>query len=353
MAKGKYDKAKWLEETKARENEIKEQIKELSENYKTDPDQIVELLEFSSRFYQYSVNNTMLIRMQNPYACYVQSYDAWRKEGYSVKSGEKGIKVWVPVKTTYLKIDENDYVQLSQATKEQVAAYKRMEIDSFQKLHFCIGNTFDITQTTFPKEKYPEYFSLGYPSELHEDVFKGLMDFSKESMGVNMELKDLKSVTLRGYYSPAEKYIAVNELFDSTMRLSVGSHEVAHALMEHNGLDNKSSARREWEADALSVMLQSSLGLEIPDARKRHMHESYIEMMSERDIDSVKMEEILSNVLGTFRRNKAQLDACIERYVPKERLMEIIQQNDKLPAREQMLQRASAKYQSFAQERER
>ena len=63
--------------------------------YQQDPQQIMEFLEFGSRFYHYSLRNTQLIYQQNPNATFVQSYSAWKQMGVSVK-GPKGKKVYFP-----------------------------------------------------------------------------------------------------------------------------------------------------------------------------------------------------------------------------------------------------------------
>ena len=105
----------------------------------------------------------MLIHSQNPGATFVQSYKAWKDMGYPVRRQGKSMTISVPVKTTYLKIDD-EYVKLSKATKEQVEDYKAGKLEAIQKLRFSRGLTFDISQTTFPPEKYPQLYSMGYPS---------------------------------------------------------------------------------------------------------------------------------------------------------------------------------------------
>ena len=89
-----------------------------SENERDDPDvrdssqenpeTIAELLQFGSKFYRYHVRNTMLIYQQNPHATYVQSYKAWKEMGYSPKEGVRRMKVFVPVKTTWLELEAGD-----------------------------------------------------------------------------------------------------------------------------------------------------------------------------------------------------------------------------------------------------
>ena len=107
----------WKAGYEAKKEQMKAWLQEFSK-YQQDPQQIIEFLEFGSRFYHYSLRNTQLIYQQNPNATFVQSYSAWKQMGVSVK-GQKGIKVYVPKYVTYLMIDQQEPVQLKLATAEQ------------------------------------------------------------------------------------------------------------------------------------------------------------------------------------------------------------------------------------------
>ena len=135
------EREKWKAQTEEQHEYLKGLVANLAESYRQDPEQIAEVLAFSSRFYQYSVRNTMLIYGQNEHATYVQSFQAWKRMGASVKKGEKGLKVYVPVQATLLKI-EDKLVPLEYATKEQKARYHAGEIESVTKQRFKIGNVF-------------------------------------------------------------------------------------------------------------------------------------------------------------------------------------------------------------------
>ena len=106
------------------------------------------------------------IYSQNPNACYVQSFAAWKRMGAHIQKGAKALQVLVPVETTLLK-DGDHYVRYSDASKELQEAYKNNQIDSLIRKSYKIGNVFDISPTDFPKEKYTEYFSMGYPCILY------------------------------------------------------------------------------------------------------------------------------------------------------------------------------------------
>lgn len=351
--KRSYTNKSSRKESQEKKEALREQIKTLSEDYKTNPDHILELVQFSSNFYNYSLNNTMLIHAQNPGATFVQSYAAWKAMGYSVRAKEKGITISVPVKTTYLKI-EDEYVKLSQATEEQAKAYKAGKIEAFQKLSFYPGTTFDISQTTYPPEKYPQLFTMGYPSETHEQVAKGLIDFSSQYLQVPVSIQDLRSISLRGYYNPADKTIVLNERLSSTGKLSTLSHELGHALMLHQKGLGKSSAQIEWEADAMSIMIQSSLGLAIPDTRKQHLKDHYTSMaLSIENFNDIELDKIFGDVFTTYKEYRPLMDKSIEKYISKEHLQELVQEQSLKPVQEKLFEKYYDKSFAPIEERDR
>lgn len=295
----KEQKKVWIEKAKEKQKFAREQVETIAKEFRTNPEVITEYLQFGSKFYQYSPKNTMLIYAQNPGATYVQSFKAWKDEGFPVKKGEHGLAVYVPVKTTLLKINENEYVQLRYATKEQKEAMRSGKIESITKLNFEIGNVFDISQTNFPPERYPEFFDVGYPSEKHHAISKALTEYAQEHLKYDVNTSDLKSISLRGTHNGTTKKIHVNQLLNDTMYLSTLSHEIGHAIAGHSPGSQKSVAQKEYEGDCFSILLYSKLGLEINDARKRHFAGNFREYEEElkaryQDLDPEEMEKSIN-----------------------------------------------------------
>lgn len=259
----------WKEKAIENQNNAREMILSVSKSYTDDPDKIAEVLEFASNFYQYSLHNMQLIYAQNPHATFVQAFDAWKKDDAHVKKGEKGMKIWVPVKVTILNLPDGNIIPLSEATIEQKKAYYNGQIEGKSKLHFKIGTVFDIGQTDFPKERYPELYSMGYSSEKHASIVDGLIKFS-DSQGCPVFTEDLSSISGRGFYDSENNRIVLNDLLEDTQRLSTLSHEIGHMLQKH-GTRDISSAQKEFEADCISVLIQSHYGMELTDSRKSHL----------------------------------------------------------------------------------
>ena len=62
---------------------------------------ILEHMNFMSKFYNYSIQNQMLIQGQFRGAQAVGSFNFWKGQGVSVTKGEKGIKILVPAPVKY------------------------------------------------------------------------------------------------------------------------------------------------------------------------------------------------------------------------------------------------------------
>lgn len=181
--------------------ELQNKVLDLAESFKQNPQDIAEYLKFTSRFYNYSSRNTMLIYMQNMGAMYCNSFKGFKDMGYSVKRGEHGMKILVPTIKTYLHTD-NGLIPLSKATAEQKQAYKLNKIEAEQKLYFKVGTVFDITQTNCPKEDYPKFLDIGYSSEQHAKIYNTLKKFCEEKLNCPVHENAFESVALRGYYAP-------------------------------------------------------------------------------------------------------------------------------------------------------
>lgn len=321
----KYNQNELRKRVQENEEQAKKLLKGLAENYTENPEVIAEVIAFSKNFYRYSPNNMMLIYTQNPYATYCQSYDAWVKMGYSVKKGEQGLKIWVPVKTTYLNVEEK-LIRLSDATAEQKDEYKQGKIQGQTKTSFRIGNTFDIAQTTMPPEKYPELFSVGYSVKTHKDIAHGMIDYAG-TKGYKVVFEDMNSISLRGTCNNLSKVITINSRLKDTQMLSTMCHELGHAMIEHGIADQKTIAQKEIEADAVSIMLESSYGLELTDSRKRHFSQHYQILLKDLKENGKENElqkyidTIFANVLGILKKQIPEINTCVERYVTSDELI--------------------------------
>lgn len=311
----KKSKEEYIAEQQQKLYEINKNIAGIALNYTADPIKIAELCEFASKFYKYSLRNTMLIKDQNPGATFVQAFDKWKKAGYSVKKGEKGLKVFVPVKVVSVKDENGNFVKLSEASKELKQMYKNNQVESKQNVYYTVGNVFDISQTNCPVEKYPEFYSMGYKDVKQDILCKALESYIKDKMNVDVETKDLTSISRRGYYSRTENKIVLSDKLKSSERLSTLTHEFGHAVMQHSGND-EDIFRDEIEADSFSIMLNSHLGIDITEMRKVHLANNF--SIWESDMLDKDKEYQFDELLGNVQKKFSSIVETIDEYIDYE-----------------------------------
>ena len=294
--------------------QAKNQIEDALAQYKEHPEQIAEMLVFKSRFYQYSINNTLLIAAQNPGVTFVGSYARWKELGYSVKLGQHGLKVLVPVEITNFKVIDKDgkehIRQLRDATLEEKAAIKAGKIETWKRRGYKIGNVFDISQTTCPPDDYPKIFHQGYSSTQHAALYDAVKAFSA-SQKIPVTEGDVQSISLRGYFDTEANSIKISDKLTDTERLSTLTHELGHALMYRQNVSevNLPSDVRELEADSFSIMLQSQFGLQLTQSRIDHLKNEY-ELCTK--IEKFSFEDMLKDVNSAYLAARKALEPFLQ-----------------------------------------
>lgn len=113
----------------------------------------------------------------------------------------------------------------------------------------------------------------------------------------------------------------LNELLEDTQRLSTLSHEIGHMLEQH-GTRDISAAQKEFEADCISVLVQSHYGIELTDSRKSHLAAHYKKFEAEMDSldekDRIeKTEQVLDASMKVFRQSVEQMDSYVKKEIEK------------------------------------
>lgn len=308
-AKEKLDNTKKLSDTL---------IKNIINNYQTNIDDLIDFINFSGKMYNYSMRNVTLIKNQNPYALFVNSFKKWKDMGVNILRGSHGYTILVPKPVTVFK-DENDtLVKISEATSQQKEKIKSGEIETEQIMHYGTGAVFDITQTDYPPENYPALFNVGYTSEDHDRLFKILSNYSLNNLNCEVFIKNVKGITLKGYYDISNNSIVISDILNDTQKLSTLSHEIGHAIMHNKELNEntiKNSDQKEIEADLFSIYFQCFYDLEILDSRKRHLVDSfnkYIKTLEAKELDQDEINDVLEKeietVYNTFRKHAVIID---------------------------------------------
>lgn len=280
--------------------QLKQHVIHTAEEYKRDPKMIAELMNFKSKFYNYSFNNVMLLKMQNKFATYVASFQKWKQLGYSVNRGEKGLKIIVPYEVLYYKNGER-WENVRSAPRETLDKIYKNEIETQKKTFFTIGHVFDISQTTCPPSDYPKFYDMGYESAGHAALYECVKAFAEKS-GFKVVEDKINSIALKGFYRPTDDSITINDRLADSEKLATMTHEFAHALMHKTSIQPGPVA--EFEAECLSHMIQRRFGLPLSDVNKNYLATYYSKV---KDVD-FQLDKSFKRISKAFSHATSGID---------------------------------------------
>ena len=236
-------------------------LKELfeSEKYKS-------YLSTMSKFHNYSFNNTLLIAMQKPEATLVAGYQAWQKNfERHVNKGEKAIRILAPAPykikeerdkldpvTGEMMFDENGMPQ-KEETEVTIPAFRAVSV-------------FDVSQTDGKPIPELEVNELLSTVEGYEDFVQALMNISP----VPIAFEDIPGDS-KGYFSTAEKRIAVQENMSESQTLKTMVHEVAHSMLHDKEVNQSMDIpvqdrnTKEVEAESVAFTVCQHFGIDTSD----------------------------------------------------------------------------------------
>lgn len=233
--------------TKNDVDQLLTQIQTAVENFRSS-DNYLAYLKGMKHFRSYSIRNTILIVNQNPSATRVAGFNAWKETGRKVKRGEHGLQILCPL-TKKIKEEEKDD-----------PSDPDFKIYGFRK-----GYVFDISQT----EPIPgaDVVNIHLCDELQGNVpnFEQLVAKLVEFSGIPVSFHDYASES-KGYYSPSENCIVVQESMPETQKLKTLIHEVAHSML-HNPSEiakrgSVSPDTKEVEAESTAFIVADWLGID-------------------------------------------------------------------------------------------
>ena len=202
-------------------DKLEQGIKELFES-----ERFKEYLRTMSKFYHYSFSNTLLIAMQKPEATYVAGYTSWQRNfDRQVMKGEKGIKILAPApykaKEEREKIDPSTQKPVLDADGKPVT-----ETVEVMRPAFKVVSVFDISQTD--GKELPDIIvdELSGSVENYAAFFEAL----KQESPVPISFEDIPGGA-KGYFSPIENRIAIQEGMSEIQTIKTAIHEIAHAKL--------------------------------------------------------------------------------------------------------------------------
>lgn len=312
-------------EIQAELDKYNHKIEDIVKSWEKNPEEITNYLEFASKFYAYSPKNQALIFEQNSHTTFLGSFNSFKEMGWQVKKGEKGLKIFTPVKASYFyREGEKQAAQLFNATNDEKNLIKQGAIDLKTVLRFKLGTVFDISQTNCPKEEYPTIFKYGENSKLHAELYEDTKDYVSQQ-GFPVFEKDVSSISLRGSFSPSTNVITISDKLNDTQKLSTLLHEFSHALLNHQSNAHPlGKYRDEFQADGLTILFYSRLGLEVTDALKDHIAQHVknwfkdIESMSDEIKKEYSLENSFKIINEAFKTHVEDLEMHLENCFDRE-----------------------------------
>ena len=275
---GKNDAVKKRKSADELKKETDQLVKDAMENIKNhfdDPEDVLELGAFMSKFYNYSLKNTALIQNQLPHAHAVAGAKKFKEAGFFIRKGEKAIRVLAP--TTYkCFINEQGRSQsLSKATKQQKEKILKGELKTEERRAFKNVPVFDISQTTATADDLPKIFpNRPYNFDLTKATNTKLLYQSLETYALSEGLTiidDLTTVTpvlgtAKGAYGQGidgSEMLFMNPRFTQAEQVPTMIHELAHAKL-HSKTSNLtySSSVKEFQAELAAYIVAHHYGID-------------------------------------------------------------------------------------------
>ena len=243
-------------------DKLEQGIKELFES-----ERFKEYLRTMSKFYNYSFNNTLLIAMQKPKATYVAGYTSWQRNfDRQVMKGEKGIKILAPA--PYKAQEEREKIDpLTQ--KPVIGADGKAVTETVEVLRpaFKVVSVFDVSQTD--GKELPDIIV----DELKGTVenYEAFFDALKQESPVPISFEDIPGGA-KGFFSPVESRIAIQEGMSEIQTVKTAIHEIAHAKLHAFNPDEKTAPEdkkdrhtKEVEAESVAYTVCQRYGIETSD----------------------------------------------------------------------------------------
>ena len=243
-------------------DKLEQGIKELFES-----ERFKEYLRTMSKFYNYSFNNTLLIAMQKPDATYVAGYTSWQRNfDRQVMKGEKGIKILAPA--PYKTQEEREKID-PVTQKPVIGADGNAVTETVEVLRpaFKVVSVFDVSQTD--GKELPDIIV----DELKGTVenYEAFFDALKQESPVPISFEDIPGGA-KGFFSPVESRIAIQEGMSEIQTVKTAIHEIAHAKLHAVKPDEKAAPEdkkdrhtKEVEAESVAYTVCQRYGIETSD----------------------------------------------------------------------------------------
>lgn len=264
-----------------KETEVKALIENTEKKinqYFESPENIKEYLSFMSKFYNYSLNNSVLIDNQFSGAIGVGSYAFFKEKSFQVNKGEKGIKILVPqIGKDKFKNEKGEIKSLDKATKEEKIKIKDKILKVVKgKTYFAQGYVFDVSQTNAKAQDLPNLFPNRWLEGSIKDygnLYKGMEKIAK-NIGVKIVEPKQELGVAKGVSYTNLKEIALNPRNTELQNVKTLIHELTHAkLHTMEKFDKYQTHEKEFQAELTAYTVCSHFGIDTSEYSLKYLHD--------------------------------------------------------------------------------
>lgn len=210
-----------------------------------------QFLTFAQQFHAYSLNNVMLILMQNPTATHVAGFRKWLEIGRQVRKGERGIRI--------LGYAERKAREGEDTTNMKVNAKGEPVVPYFPML-----TVFDISQTDPTEDWVDPDIAHRLTGTDDAGIYAAAADHLTDQ-GWTVEREAIPGET-NGYTTiDGSRRIVIDADLSDAQAAKTILHEAAHALMHEADEEGEYVAHRglkECEAESVAYIVAGILDLD-------------------------------------------------------------------------------------------
>lgn len=212
-----------------------------------------EYLDMKRKFHNYSFRNVILILMQKPDATRVAGFETWKKEfGRFVQKGEKGIRIFAPVKYKKTveaeKVDKETGLLVRDGNGKPVRERAEKEIIGYKAV-----SVFDVSQTK--GKELPEPVKA-QPLAKDFQGFEKMMSALRSASPVPIRFEGLSDGS-NGHYDLAKKEIVICTGMSEAQTIKTTIHEIAHVQLHDYDLKNPDEAKERTDRDVAELEAES------------------------------------------------------------------------------------------------
>jgi len=194
-------------------------------------------LDTVSRFHKYSIANTMLIWMQRPDATHVAGFHTWLSLGRHVRKGEKGIRIFAPIRH-----------RRTNTTSDEAA--DDSEEEEVKQLRFRAVSVFDISQTDGEDLPQPPVSLL---SGDDKGLWQHLANIAQaEDLTIDRTPGRGGLGQANGWYNRTGREVWVDPSLEARMAAKTLCHEIGHHYAKH--IDSRAEHETIAESAAYIVL---------------------------------------------------------------------------------------------------